>query len=76
MGFYDQKKLVFSELDYAINNIPEADIEAVLKLIEQANKIFVLGLGRAGYAIRSFGMRLMHMGEKGILHLRNEHPKF
>ena len=64
MGFYDQKQLVMSELDYAINNIPESQINRVLDLIEHANKIFVLGLGRAGYAIRSFGMRLMHMGKE------------
>lgn len=42
-----------------INN---EELEAVEKLVVEANRIFVSGAGRSGFAARGFSNRLMHLG--------------
>lgn len=56
-------KNILSELDFALGKITDDDFQDAANLINNAHKIFVLGLGRAGFAIKSLGMRLMHMGK-------------
>lgn len=53
---------VISEISTVINKIPDAEFTEAAKAITSAKKIFVLGLGRAGFSIKSLGMRLMYMG--------------
>lgn len=36
-------------------------------LLNGANKIFVLGLGRVGFMMRAFAMRMMHMGKQAYV---------
>lgn len=40
------------------------EIEVLMKAIEEAERIFVMGVGREGIAARSFAMRLMHLGKE------------
>ena len=40
------------------------EIERLMSAIIDANRIFVMGVGREGIAARSFAMRLMHLGKE------------
>ena len=58
-------KNIFAILDELKENaaqINEDDLKAVEKLITEANRIFVGGAGRSGFAARGFSNRLMHLG--------------
>ncbi|MXN89730.1 6-phospho-3-hexuloisomerase [Flavobacterium sp. Sd200] len=68
----DEQKLV-SSLKAGLNLILEenillsqkTDIESLIPLIayiKQSGRIFILSAGRSGFAMRSFAMRLMHLG--------------
>ncbi|AEA46932.1 6-phospho-3-hexuloisomerase [Archaeoglobus veneficus] len=39
-----------------------SQVEELIKAIEGANKIFVMGAGRSGFVAKAFAMRLMHLG--------------
>jgi 6-phospho-3-hexuloisomerase len=60
--------LVRSEIDILIDRILDADIpgsgslDALAALISSADRVFVLGAGRSGLALRMVAMRLMHLG--------------
>ena len=41
-----------------------AEIEAFMRVIVDAKRIFVMGVGREGIAARGFAMRLMHLGKE------------
>jgi 6-phospho-3-hexuloisomerase len=51
------------ELRECLLEINTADIENVVKLTREAENIFVLGLGRGGLVVKSFEMRLAHLGK-------------
>lgn len=55
-------KTIISELDQYSPMIDDAQVETVAKMAFQANRIFVGGAGRSGFAGRGFAMRLMHLG--------------
>ncbi len=40
------------------------DLEAAINLLINANQTFIYGVGRSGYASKSFAMRLVQMGMK------------
>lgn len=43
------------------------DEEFIMNEIRKANRIFVTGVGRTGYIMRCFSMRLMHAGFKSYM---------
>ena len=58
-------KNIFAILDELKENaaqINDDDLKAVEKLITEANRIFIGGAGRSGFAARGFSNRLMHLG--------------
>lgn len=55
-------KTIISELDQYSPMIDDTQVETVAKMAFQANRIFVGGAGRSGFAGRGFAMRLMHLG--------------
>lgn len=58
-------KNIFAILDELKENaakINDDDLKAVEKLIAEANRIFIGGAGRSGFAARGFSNRLMHLG--------------
>ncbi|MCU1478442.1 MAG: 3-hexulose-6-phosphate isomerase, partial [Subtercola sp.] len=56
------------ELDVLVDRLLEADtpgsgsLDALATLISSAQRVFVLGAGRSGLALRMTAMRLMHLG--------------
>lgn len=46
------------------NEIDLNQVEELIKAIEGARNIFVMGAGRSGFIAKSFAMRLMHLGYK------------
>ena len=40
------------------------EIESFMRVIVDASRIFVMGVGREGIAARGFAMRLMHLGKE------------
>ncbi|MDR1430525.1 MAG: SIS domain-containing protein [Propionibacteriaceae bacterium] len=53
---------VVAEIGKAVAAVDEAQFSAAADLIESAERIFVIGVGREGLAARAFAMRLMHLG--------------
>lgn len=53
---------VLKELDHAAMLISDEDLEKLVVSILQAKKVFVAGAGRSGLMLKSFAMRMMHMG--------------
>ncbi len=53
---------ILEELKENAKQVDESDIEAVAAGILRAERIFVAGAGRSGFAARAFANRLMHLG--------------
>jgi len=53
---------VIDELKHVLELIDDEEFCAAADLIEEASRIFVIGVGREGLAARAFAMRLMHLG--------------
>jgi len=51
-----------SELSRVADSISDAEAEALITRILQSRRIYVAGAGRSGLMVRSFAMRLMHLG--------------
>jgi 6-phospho-3-hexuloisomerase len=58
----DAIRLIAAELDAAAAAVADAGTDAVADLLRDAPRIFVLGAGRSGLALRMTAMRLMHLG--------------
>lgn len=64
MSFTQYSSLVLQELEASLSQLDEAACDQAVELITNADKIFVLALGRLGLALKSLAMRLMHMGRE------------
>ena len=53
---------ILGELGRTLASLKDADGEGVVRAIAAAQRIFVAGAGRSGLAMKSFAMRLMHLG--------------
>lgn len=53
---------ILEELSNDAKQIDGDQIDKLTKLILQANRLFVAGAGRSGFAARAFANRLMHLG--------------
>lgn len=62
MTTYETAHQILAEVDRVLQGVDEADIEELGKAILNARHIIVYGLGREGLVMRSFAMRLMHLG--------------
>ncbi len=58
----NKRKQVANELVELMDKVDDKQIEEFKKLIESSNRIFTAGMGRSGFMMRGFAMRLMHMG--------------
>ncbi|WEV39996.1 6-phospho-3-hexuloisomerase [Lactobacillus sp. ESL0681] len=54
--------IIVAEISKYGKQIDTAQIEATAKLIYQAQRIFIAGAGRSGFAARGFANRLMQLG--------------
>ena len=55
-------KEILTELEDVLSKVSEEQLDALIDAILKARHILVFGLGREGLALRSFAMRLMHLG--------------
>lgn len=62
MTTYDTVRQILAEIDRVLSRVSEAEITALCDAILSARRIATYGLGREGLAMRSFAMRLMHLG--------------
>ena len=59
---YESARQILDEIDRVLSEMDEAETGELLNAILSARQIFVYGLGREGLVMRSFAMRLMHLG--------------
>ncbi len=64
MNFAESRDTVMKELDTLLGKVDPKQAEDAIDLIEKSGKIFVHGIGRAGYAGKFLAMRLAHMGRQ------------
>lgn len=60
-------KKILNELKKTLDKVSNKEFDEALELVLGSEKNFVLALGRAGFAIKSFGMRLMHVGKEAYV---------
>jgi len=64
------RNLVLSELERTLAAVSEPQIAAAQRMILAANRLFVMGAGRTGLALKMAAMRLMHLGL--VVHVAGE----
>jgi 6-phospho-3-hexuloisomerase len=63
MNYEEYRTLVVKELNEVLKRIKENDLQQALEAIKDANKVVAYAGGREGLALKSFTMRLMHLGK-------------
>jgi 6-phospho-3-hexuloisomerase len=62
MHFREDAKAVLEEVGRTLDRVDPAAVEQMVGFLAQAKSVFVAGAGRSGLMIRSFAMRLAHLG--------------
>lgn len=62
MAMIDRARAVLAEIERVLGRADEGEVEALIDAILAADRIILYGLGREGLVMRSFAMRLMHLG--------------
>ena len=62
MGFREDERAVIKEVEQTLDRVEPAAVEQMVQFLAQAKSVFVAGAGRSGLMIRSFAMRLAHLG--------------
>ncbi|WP_152657237.1 6-phospho-3-hexuloisomerase [Oceanobacillus sp. CFH 90083] len=62
MSSYNHLIAIIEELAANAQEIDREQLDNVERLIEKADRIFIAGAGRSGFAARAFANRLMHLG--------------
>lgn len=57
-------KLVLSENQWVLTRVSWLAVADLIRVISRAERIFVLGEGRSGLAVRMAAMRFMHLGRR------------
>lgn len=58
----DYSRLVADEIAAALVDTDDQEVETLLDMIQDADRVFVSGAGRSGFMMSAFAMRLMHLG--------------
>jgi 6-phospho-3-hexuloisomerase len=58
----DMMRLMASKVRSIANGISDTEVEALLREILSAKRVYVMGAGRSGLVAKAFAMRLMHLG--------------
>jgi 6-phospho-3-hexuloisomerase len=61
-SYSSDRVLIFAELERTLAGVGESEIVAAQRMIQAANRLFVMGAGRTGLALKMAAMRLMHLG--------------
>jgi 6-phospho-3-hexuloisomerase len=59
---YASVKNILAEIDRVLAGVDEQQVDDLLQAITGSRQVIVYGLGREGLVMRSFAMRLMHLG--------------
>jgi 6-phospho-3-hexuloisomerase len=59
---YTTAKQILAEIDRVLAGVDSQQVDALLQAIIGSNRVMVYGLGREGLVMKSFAMRLMHLG--------------
>lgn len=62
--------MILTELELTLAAVSEREIAAAQQMVLAANRLFVMGAGRSGLALRMAAMRLMHLGL--VVHVAGE----
>lgn len=62
MATYGKIRQILSELDRVLGSVDEAEIDAFCAALLEARRVVGYAMGRENLALRSFVMRLMHIG--------------
>ena len=63
----DKMKLMASTITATANVISDDEVNAFIKELLGAERLYVLGAGRSGLVAKAFAMRLMHLGLKSYV---------
>jgi 6-phospho-3-hexuloisomerase len=69
-GYSFDRALILNELERTLAAVSEAEIAVAQRMIPAANRVFVMGAGRTGLALKMAAMRLMHLGL--VVHVAGE----
>jgi 6-phospho-3-hexuloisomerase len=69
-GYSFNRALILHELERTLAVVSEAEIAVAQRMILTANRVFVMGAGRTGLALKMAAMRLMHLGL--VVHVAGE----
>lgn len=58
----DLYRIAMAEIGKVFDRIDDANVEAAINLIEEAERLVVHGVGREGLQMKGFAMRLFHLG--------------
>ena len=53
---------ITKELQNLMEQVSQDDVKSFERELKKANRVFLAGMGRSGFMMRGFAMRLMHMG--------------
>ncbi len=67
MSIDEIKEAVASEITESLRRVSPDSLDAAIKEITKARRVFLAGAGRSSLGIRGFAMRLMHMGIKSYV---------
>lgn len=61
-SYKERGETVATEIGQVLTRLDPGQLDAVAGVISEANRVFLLGVGREGLAARGFAMRLVHLG--------------
>ena len=62
MHFSEGKKAVLEEIRLTLDRVDPEAVDRMVRFLMEARTVFVAGAGRSGLMLRSFAMRLAHLG--------------
>jgi 6-phospho-3-hexuloisomerase len=62
VDFREAENAVLNEVRRALDRVDPAAVEQMVQFLERAKSVFLAGAGRSGLMVRSFAMRLAHLG--------------
>ena len=76
MSVKDDLLEICEEIEFVRVHIDEGEASAFIDVVSRSERVFCFGLGRAGFAMKSFAMRLMHMGKQAFVLTETITPSF
>ncbi|WP_312951555.1 6-phospho-3-hexuloisomerase [Superficieibacter sp.] len=62
MSYQYSKDRVLQELNLTLDNVPEQSVQQLLEMIESADRVFFVGVGRVLLSLQAIAKRLAHLG--------------